>query len=103
MNTIHTHTLPFETASESGFVGGARELLEDPGFGRSSPTIWRPFALRRIAAGTMGESAPRQASPRDPATMVFHYASEIFEGLKAYRLPEEGRVVPARGERPALL
>lgn len=26
----------------------------------------------------------------DPATMVFHYAQEIFEGLKAYRSPEGG-------------
>lgn len=26
----------------------------------------------------------------DPATMVFHYAQEIFEGLKAYRTPEGG-------------
>ncbi|HEX9115614.1 MAG TPA: branched chain amino acid aminotransferase, partial [Anaerolineae bacterium] len=24
----------------------------------------------------------------DPATMVFHYSQEIFEGLKAYRTPE---------------
>jgi len=26
----------------------------------------------------------------DPATMVFHYAQEIFEGLKAYRTPDGG-------------
>lgn len=26
----------------------------------------------------------------DPATMVFHYAQEIFEGLKAYRRPDGG-------------
>ncbi len=26
----------------------------------------------------------------DPGTMVFHYASEVFEGLKAYRTPDGG-------------
>ena len=26
----------------------------------------------------------------DPAAMVFHYSQEIFEGLKAYRLADDG-------------
>ena len=26
----------------------------------------------------------------DPSTMVFHYAQEVFEGLKAYRAPDSG-------------
>ncbi len=30
---------------------------------------------------------PYQPFTLDPATMVFHYAQEIFEGLKAYRTP----------------
>ncbi len=30
---------------------------------------------------------PYQNFSLDPATMVFHYAQEIFEGLKAYRTP----------------
>jgi branched-chain amino acid aminotransferase len=28
--------------------------------------------------------------PTDPATQVLHYAQEIFEGMKAYRLPDGG-------------
>jgi branched-chain amino acid aminotransferase len=32
---------------------------------------------------------PYQPFPLDPATVVFHYAQEIFEGLKAYRTAED--------------
>ena len=28
---------------------------------------------------------PYASLPMDPATVVFHYAQEIFEGMKAYR------------------
>ncbi len=31
---------------------------------------------------------PYQPFPMDPAAVVFHYAQEIFEGLKAYRRPD---------------
>ena len=30
-------------------------------------------------------SSPYQPFPLDPACVIFHYAQEIFEGLKAYR------------------
>ena len=33
---------------------------------------------------------PYQNLSLDPACMVFHYAQEMFEGLKAYRTPEGG-------------
>ena len=33
---------------------------------------------------------PRQPIPMDPACAVLHYAQEIFEGLKAYRLSDGG-------------
>jgi branched-chain amino acid aminotransferase len=33
---------------------------------------------------------PRGDFKLAPATMVFHYAQEIFEGMKAYRLPDGG-------------
>src|SRR3546814_9976495 len=32
----------------------------------------------------------RRALDLDPATLSLHYALEIFEGLKAYRLPDGG-------------
>ena len=33
---------------------------------------------------------PYAPFPLDPATVVFHYAQEIFEGMKAYRRPDGG-------------
>ncbi|BBJ37297.1 branched-chain-amino-acid aminotransferase [Streptomyces antimycoticus] len=35
-----------------------------------------------------GKIGPRASLHVDPAAMVFHYAQEIFEGMKAYRLPD---------------
>ncbi|MCW2389880.1 branched-chain amino acid aminotransferase [Sphingobium sp. B11D3B] len=43
---------------------------------------------------------PRQPIPLDPAAAVLHYAQEIFEGLKAYRLPD-GSVASFRPEANA--
>lgn len=41
---------------------------------------------------------PYQPLVLDPATMVFHYGQEMFEGLKAYRNPE-GEVLLFRPEK----
>lgn len=41
---------------------------------------------------------PYQSLVLDPATMVFHYGQEMFEGLKAYRNPE-GEVLLFRPEK----
>jgi branched-chain amino acid aminotransferase len=43
---------------------------------------------------------PRQPIPLDPAAAVLHYAQEIFEGLKAYRMPD-GAVASFRPEANA--
>ena len=32
---------------------------------------------------------PLRTLPADPATVVFHYAQEIFEGMKAYRTADD--------------
>ncbi|MBN8806794.1 MAG: branched-chain amino acid aminotransferase [Sphingomonas sp.] len=64
--------------------------MVDPGFGRvftdhmaiaqySSAKGWHDMAI-----------APRQPLTIDPASAVLHYAQEIFEGLKAYRLADGG-------------
>jgi len=43
---------------------------------------------------------PRGPLPLDPASAVFHYAQEIFEGMKAYRR-DDGQVVLFRPEQNA--
>lgn len=37
---------------------------------------------------------PYQPLVLDPSALVFHYAQECFEGLKAYRTPFESRYMP---------
>ncbi|RJT41441.1 branched-chain amino acid aminotransferase [Mesorhizobium waimense] len=65
-------------------------LLQNPGFGKvftdhmvtirySENTGWHGWKIE-----------PRRPLALDPATLVFHYALEIFEGMKAYRLPDGG-------------
>ncbi len=43
---------------------------------------------------------PYQPLTLDPATMVFHYGQEMFEGLKAYKNPE-GDILLFRPEKNA--
>jgi branched-chain amino acid aminotransferase len=65
-------------------------ILADPGFGRA---FTDHMVTIRYTAGrgwhdpTLG---PRGPIALDPAAAVLHYAQEIFEGLKAYRLPDGG-------------
>jgi len=63
-----------------------RKLLENPGFGQ---VFTDHMALIRYTVDQGWHDAkicPRQSFRFDPATLVLHYAQEIFEGLKAYRL-----------------
>jgi branched-chain amino acid aminotransferase len=65
-------------------------LLADPGFGR---VFTDHMAVVRYSEGQGWHSAriqPREPISTDPASAVLHYAQEIFEGLKAYRLPDGG-------------
>ncbi len=87
----HSHPTP---ASERA------ALLENPGFGRvftdHMVTIkWTEEEGWHDAV--LGERKPFQL---DPATLVLHYAQEIFEGMKAYRT-DDGGVVLFRPEQNA--
>lgn len=65
-------------------------LLEDPGFGR---VFTDHMATVRYDAGEGWHDAriePRAPLTLSTATAVLHYAQEIFEGLKAYRLADGG-------------
>ncbi|ODP38631.1 branched-chain amino acid aminotransferase [Sphingomonas turrisvirgatae] len=71
-------------ASERGRV------LEDPGFGK---VFTDHMAMVRWSDDRGWHDAkvmPRGPLLLDPATAVLHYAQEIFEGLKAYRLDDGG-------------
>jgi branched-chain amino acid aminotransferase len=70
-------------------------LLENPGFG----TLFTDhMAVIEYTQGIGWHDAriqPRETIALHPAAAVLHYAQEIFEGLKAYRLPS-GEVVMFR-------
>jgi branched-chain amino acid aminotransferase len=82
-----TTTLDFEIQLSDRRVPAAERerLLESPGFGQvftdhmvtihwTEERGWHEALLRPYGPLTL-----------DPATQVFHYAQELFEGLKAYR------------------
>jgi len=65
-------------------------LLANPGFGK---IFTDHMAVIRYTAGKGWHDAriePRRPLQLDPACAVLHYAQEIFEGLKAYRMPDGG-------------
>lgn len=67
-------------------VAERAKLLKDPGFGR---VFTDHMAIVRYTEGKGWHSAEisaRKPLQLDPASAVLHYAQEIFEGLKAYRL-----------------
>jgi branched-chain amino acid aminotransferase len=69
-------------------TGERDAMLADPGFGR---VFTDHMAIVRYAEGKGWHDPRIQARgpiSTDPASAVLHYAQEIFEGLKAYRLPD---------------
>ena len=76
------------------------KLLANPGFGR---VFTDHMVSVRYTAGTGWHDAkigPRGPITLDPATAVLHYAQEIFEGMKAYRM-EDGTMALFRPEANA--
>ena len=76
------------------------EIVADPGFGR---WFTDHMVTIRWTAGQGWHDAsvlPYGPLALDPASMVFHYGQEIFEGLKAYRQPD-GSVASFRPEANA--
>jgi branched-chain amino acid aminotransferase len=67
------------------------ELLVDPGFGKTFTdhmVVIKYAEGQNPETGGWGRAEVKARSPimLDPAASVLHYAQEIFEGLKAYRL-----------------
>ncbi|MDY7089752.1 MAG: branched-chain amino acid aminotransferase [Actinomycetota bacterium] len=84
--------LEFEIRPNPAPVADAERaaLLANPGFGR----IFTDHMVTIRYADGKDWYEPRVEArapiPMDPASAVLHYAQEIFEGLKAYTLPDGG-------------
>jgi branched-chain amino acid aminotransferase len=63
------------------------ELLAQPGFGRIFTDHMITIEWDEDRGWHDAQLRPYGPFLMDPATAVFHYAQEIFEGLKAYRQP----------------
>lgn len=70
------------------------------GFGNLTRTICSSWTTPRAVAGTLPRIEPYHSLELDPAALVFHYAQECFEGMKAYRAAN-GRVLLFRPEKNA--
>ncbi|GAA5120031.1 branched-chain amino acid aminotransferase [Pseudonocardia adelaidensis] len=90
-STVSGMTVEFSRAPHPSPVPAARrvEMVADPGFGRY---FTDHMVTIRWKAGVGWHDAavvPYGPLTLDPATMVLHYGQEIFEGLKAYRQPDD--------------
>ncbi|WP_299533744.1 branched-chain amino acid aminotransferase [uncultured Streptomyces sp.] len=88
--------------SSSPLSDAEREtMLANPGFGRHFTDHMVTIRWTEGRGWHDGQLVPYAPLSLDPATMVLHYAQEIFEGLKAYRQPD-GSVATFRPEANAL-
>lgn len=79
--TIERHANPVSASVRA-------EKLKDPGFGR---LFTDHMAIVKYQEGKGWHDAKitaRVPLQLDPASAVLHYAQEIFEGLKAYKMPD---------------
>ncbi|MDT0508996.1 branched-chain amino acid aminotransferase [Novosphingobium sp. MMS21-SN21R] len=65
-------------------------VLADPGFGRAFTDHMVEIDYTEGRGWHDARVVPYGPIPLDPAAAVLHYAQEIFEGLKAYRLADGG-------------
>ncbi|WP_225207699.1 branched-chain amino acid aminotransferase [Novosphingobium huizhouense] len=81
--TRHPHPAPLA-------VDARNAVLADPGFGRAFTDHMVEIDYTEGRGWHDARIVPYGPIPLDPAAAVLHYAQEIFEGLKAYRLADGG-------------
>ncbi|MBX9884494.1 MAG: branched-chain amino acid aminotransferase [Novosphingobium sp.] len=71
-------------------AGERARILANPGFGTAFSDHMVQITYEEGKGWHSAEVVPYGPIPLDPAAAVLHYAQEIFEGLKAYRLADGG-------------
>ena len=79
---------PFEANPNPVDIAERTARLVDPGFGRVFTDHMVTIRYSDAKGWHDAKVGPRAPLTLDPATAVLHYAQEIFEGLKAYRLAD---------------
>jgi branched-chain amino acid aminotransferase len=96
-------TLDFEFEAHSNPVSpeDRAEILANPGFGKALTDHMVVINYEDGRGWHSPRVVPHAPFLINPATAVLHYAQEIFEGLKAYRLPDGGAALfrPAENAR----
>lgn len=88
---MHDQNLLTVTANPNPVDPAQRaELLRDPGFGRVFTDHMAIIKYDVENGWHDAKITARGPLTLDPATAVLHYAQEIFEGMKAYRLADGG-------------
>jgi branched-chain amino acid aminotransferase len=84
--------LPFAIAPHPSpmDVNERARLLENPGFGRVFTDNMVTIRYSEAEGWHDARIQPRAPFQLDASTAVLHYAQEIFEGMKAYRLADGG-------------
>ncbi len=87
MTADANHDISFTLNPTAEPVAAARraELMANPGFGRVFTDHMVTIAWTAEVGWHDAQLRPFGALSLSPATHVFHYGQEIFEGLKAYR------------------
>lgn len=82
-------TLAYEPHPSPTTAVARGEQLVNPGFGRVYTDHMVTIRYEEGKGWFDGSIHPRRPLSMDPACAVLHYAQEIFEGLKAYRLQDD--------------
>lgn len=95
-----TATFRFEPSGAPVPASERATRLVDPGFGRVFSDHMAVIRWNEASGWHDAAITARAPLSMDPSTAVLHYAQEIFEGLKAYRL-ERGGIALFRPEANA--
>ncbi len=100
MDVEHKSRFAFTRNPQAIAANERAVLLEDPGFGRIFTDHMVTIRYTEGQGWHSHKVAARAPFQLDPACAVLHYAQEIFEGMKAYRLAD-GSVAMFRPEENA--
>jgi branched-chain amino acid aminotransferase len=90
MSTASAAPFAFEPNVAPVAAAERAERLVDPGFGRVFTDHMATIRWSEAKGWHDARVHARAPLSMDPASSVLHYAQEIFEGLKAYRLDDGG-------------